>query len=196
MSSNVRTADSAAALGSAGYWIDTRPNERAVNGVWRASPRAQSNRGAGQLGSLPRPAYGDIGDVDRGDRPAALSEPDRVGALTRTDVEGPARGEAGDLGDKPPVWAPAPHRPVALAVPRVPLGGLRHRAEPLLAVFVDARHYGARWDYGARWATGVPYRRNGHAEAPICMRRAASTTMFCAPAFCALPNELAHRGAR
>jgi hypothetical protein len=175
MSSNVRTAGAPAALGSARvldrHEAERAGRERCLEGV-AAGP---VNRGAGQLGSLPRPAYGDIGDVDRGDRPAALSEPDRVGALTRTDVEGPARGEAGDLGDKPPVWAPAPHRPVALAVPRVPLGGLRHRAEPLLAVFVHARHY------GARWATGVPYRRNGHAEAPICVRRAASTTMFCAP---------------
>jgi hypothetical protein len=149
--------------------------ERCLEGV-AAGP---VNRGAGQLGSLPRPAYGDIGDVDRGDRPAALSEPDRVGALTRTDVEGPARGEAGDLGDKPPVWAPAPHRPVALAVPRVPLGGLRHRAEPLLAVFVHARHYGARWDYGARWATGVPVppeRARGSAD--MCASSGLELTRF------------------
>ena len=64
------------------------------------------------------------------------SEPDRVGALATTDVERPARGEGGDLGDEPPVRPPAPHRPVALAVPRVPLGGLRRHAEALLAVFV------------------------------------------------------------
>jgi hypothetical protein len=86
--------------------------------------------------SLPRPAYGDLGDVDRSDGPAALSEPDRVGALATTDVERPARGKGGDLGDEPPVRSPAPHRPVALAVPRVPLGGLRRRAEVPLAVFV------------------------------------------------------------
>jgi hypothetical protein len=121
---------------------------------------------------------------------------DRDPALTRTNVEGPARGEAGDLGDKPPVWAPAPHRPVALAVPRVPLGGLRHRAEPLLAVFVHARHYGARWDYGARWATGVPVppeRARGSAD--MCASSGQYDDVLCT-AFYALPNELAHRGAR
>ena len=86
----------------------------------------------------------DIGNVDRSDRPAASSEPDRVGALATTDVERPARCEVGDLGDEPPVRPATPHRPVALAVPGVPLGGLRRRGEPLLGVLVHVRDSNAR----------------------------------------------------
>ena len=103
--------------------VERAGRERCLQGI----PADPLDRGAGRLGGLPRPADGDIGDVDRSDRPAAPGEPDRVGALTTTDVERPARGEVGDLGDEPPVRPPAPHCPVALAVPRVPLGGLRRR---------------------------------------------------------------------
>src|SRR5215211_848156 len=112
--------------------VERTGRERCLEGV----PADPLDGGASRMGSLPRAAYGDLGEVDRSDGPAALSEPDRVGALATTDVERPARGESGDLGDEPPVRSPAPHRPDALAVPRVPLGGLRRRAEVLLAVFV------------------------------------------------------------
>ena len=54
-----------------------------------------------------------VGDVDCGDRPATASQPDRVGALAAADVEGPARREAGDLGEEPPIRASAPPRTVA-----------------------------------------------------------------------------------
>jgi hypothetical protein len=99
------------------------------------------------MGSLPRPAYGDLGDVDRSNGPAALSEPDRVGAFAAANVERPARGKGGYLGDEPPVRSPAPHRRVTLAVPRIPLSGLRRRAKLLLAVFVLAHspHGEGKW---------------------------------------------------
>jgi hypothetical protein len=63
------------------------------------------DRGAGQLGSLSRAADDDIGDVDGSDGPASLSEPVRVGAFTTADIEHPAWGDVGYLGDEPPVGA-------------------------------------------------------------------------------------------
>ena len=84
----------------------------------------------------PRPHYGDVGYVDRGDCPATSGEPDRVGAFTTSDVECPARLDVGDLGDESPVGASTPHRAVALAVSRVPLAGLCRSVEPMLALFV------------------------------------------------------------
>src|SRR5207248_8832945 len=112
--------------------VERAGRERYLQGV-SADPL---HRGAVQLSSLPGPRYGDVGDVDRSDGPAPLSEPDRVGTLATTDVEHPARGQGADLGDEPPVRPPAPHRPVTLAVPRVPLGGLLRHAKLLLTVFV------------------------------------------------------------
>ena len=136
MSSNVETGALAGGLRQRRvlhrHEVERAGRERYLQGV----PADPLDRCASQLGRLPRPGYGDIGDVDRSDRPAAPSEPDRVGSLATTDVERPARGEVGDLGDEPAVRPPAPHRPITVAVPRIPLGGLRRRAEALLAVLV------------------------------------------------------------
>ncbi|GAB3116555.1 hypothetical protein GCM10027055_26200 [Janibacter alkaliphilus] len=45
-------------------------------------------------------------DVVGGDLPAVLGEPDRVGALAGADVEGPAGGEAVELGGEGAVGLP------------------------------------------------------------------------------------------
>src|SRR5262245_39893250 len=122
VSSKLRVAFSPAALGSAGYCIDTRSNERAGSGACSASPAVPSHGGGGPVGRRSGPSHRHGGDVDRGDGPPTPGEPDSVGALATADVECPARREVGDLGDEPPVRLPAPHRPVTFAVARIPLG--------------------------------------------------------------------------
>ena len=62
----------------------------------RASTRALAERG--------------VGEVDRGDVPALLGEPDRVPALAGSEVESTADGEAGDLRDEEPVRLGTPHQ--------------------------------------------------------------------------------------
>ena len=52
--------------------VERAHTERCLQGV----PADPLDRGAGQPTGLPRPGYGDLGDVDRSDRPAAPSEPD------------------------------------------------------------------------------------------------------------------------
>src|SRR4051812_38360083 len=77
------------------------------------------------VGHMPlRPLQGDGGDVDTGDLPALLAEPDRVGALAAAEVECATRRNAGDLGDQRNVGSAAPD-PVALGVPLVPVIGQR-----------------------------------------------------------------------
>ena len=105
------------------YELERTGRERFLEDV----PADPLDAGTRPIGSLPRPANGNLRDVDRSNVPAALSEPDRVRALAATNVKRPARGKGGHLGDEPPVRSPAPHRPVALAVPCVPLSGLRRR---------------------------------------------------------------------
>src|SRR5262249_11109085 len=94
---------------------------------------------------------------------AIAGQPDCVGALAAANVQCPARLEAGDLCKEPPVRASAPPRTVALAVPRVPLGGLRRRAGPLLAVFVPV-HVPQRRPPSQMSRTGPP--GNHACEAP------------------------------
>src|SRR4051794_18181457 len=91
----------------------TRP-ERCLEGV-AADPL---DGGASRMGSLPRAAYGDLGDVDRRDGPTALTEPDRVGAFATTDVERPARERAATSATSRPFGRPlhiAPSRSRYLA---------------------------------------------------------------------------------
>ena len=57
LSSNARAATSPAALGSAGYCIDTRANEPAGNTVSRASPQTHSTATPARFAAaLPGPA--------------------------------------------------------------------------------------------------------------------------------------------
>ncbi len=103
VSSNLRTAASPAAFDSAGLCIETRSNDRAGNGAWRASAQAHSTRRppADSAASRARPSATSEMSIAVTDRPATPREPDRVGALTATDVERPAGSEVGDLGDEP-----------------------------------------------------------------------------------------------
>ncbi len=69
---------------------------------------AGRDAGADGRGVLRGPVQRDPGEVEPGDRPAALGQPDRVGTLARADVEGPARRQAGGLGHQLRVGVPAP----------------------------------------------------------------------------------------
>ena len=104
-------------------------------GPWRNASRGQ---GPGRAGPLPG---AEPGRLHRFITLAMLAlvflmACAAVGALAATDVQCPARREVGDLGEEPPVRSPAPPRTVALAVPGVPLRGVRRRAGSLLAAFV------------------------------------------------------------
>jgi len=112
--------------------VERPGRERCAQGI----PADPLDDGVGPFGCLPRPDHCHLGDLDCGDRPATARQPDRVSALAAADVERPARREADDFGDEPPIRASAPPRTIALAVPRVPFGGLRRRAGPLLAALV------------------------------------------------------------
>src|SRR5450755_2140888 len=135
-SSNAPTAASPAALGSAGYCIETRSNEpnreRHLHGV----PPDPLDGNPGKIRCRLCAAQRHLGDVDRGHCPTTTSKPDRVGALATTDIEHIARREATDLGDEPAIRSAAPQRAVSLAVPRVPVVRLRRRTEQHLALLV------------------------------------------------------------
>ena len=61
-----------------------RASTRSGRAIWRRRPRRAPRRALQRGG----------GDVDRGDLPAALGQPDRVGALAAADVQRPARAPA------------------------------------------------------------------------------------------------------
>jgi len=119
-----------------GYWIDTRSNDRGGNGDCSTSPQTHSTVASARSAASRARGHRDLGDVDRGDGPAGRAS--QIASAPSPQPTSSARpgGEAGDVGDEPSVRTPAPHRAVALAVPRVPLGGPSLRAGRLLVVFV------------------------------------------------------------
>ena len=127
---------SPAALGSAGYCIDTRSNEQAGNGVCRASPQTHSTAApARSAASRARPMATSEMSIAVTVQPLRASQIASAPSPQPTSSARPGVRPA-DLDEEPPVRAPAPLRTLALAVPRVPLGGLRRGVETLLAVFV------------------------------------------------------------
>jgi hypothetical protein len=141
VSNNICTAGSPAALGSAGYWSDRRSNERAGNGVCRASPQTHWTA-APASSAVSRARHTATSEMSI----AVTVQPRRASQIASAPSPQPTSSahpgvRSATSTTSPPVWPPAPHRPVALAVPRVPLGRLRRRAEPLLAVFVHAPYY-------------------------------------------------------
>jgi len=79
----------------------------------------------------------DSGDIDGGDLPAVLGQPDSVCALAAADVECATGGEAGRLGDEMRVGVAAPHC-TGGTVTRVPEGLVRdvHSTTPVVFVAV------------------------------------------------------------
>jgi transcriptional regulator with XRE-family HTH domain len=91
---------------------------------------------------LPRGSFGSVEgnlrDVDGGDLPSALREPDRIGSLAATHVERRPGSELVDLGDEGGVGPSAPPLPVARVPPVPMLGAVADvRGEREGGLFVD-----------------------------------------------------------